>query len=235
MTQRHDGTVAIKGLLDKESGALALAVLSPLAAPTPATAEGIPDPRDTGKRYADALVHLCQQATPTLPAVRGERPNVMVLTYLDDLQNKIGAAPGYLDTGIPISIPSARKLACDAGIIPILMGSDGQPLDIGRTTRTTPTGIRRALIARDRGCAFPGCDRPPSWCDAHHIIFWADGGPTAICNLCLLCGHHHDTIHHHGWTIVMRDGQPWFIPPPWIDPTQTPRLNSRYKLRELKL
>jgi Domain of unknown function (DUF222) len=175
LTQRHDGTVAVRGLLDKEGGALAIAVLSPLAAPAPAT-EGTPDPHDTGKRYADALVRICQQATTTLPAVRGERPNMLVLTHLHDLQNKIGAAPGYLDTGIPIAIPSVRKLACDANIIPILMGSNSQPLDIGRTTRTIPNGIRRALAARDRGCAFPGCDRPPSWCDAHHILFWADGG-----------------------------------------------------------
>ncbi|MDQ1465225.1 MAG: hypothetical protein QOC73_2166, partial [Actinomycetota bacterium] len=104
-----------------------------------------------------------------------------------------------------------------------------------RTTRTIPTGIRRALTARDQGCAFPGCDRPPSWCDAHHRVHWADGGHTALCNLCLLCNHHHDTVHHDGWTITMTNGRPWFIPPPWIDPTQTPRQNSRYKQRKLKL
>ena len=208
-------------------------MLSPLAAPAPAT-DATPDPRDAGKRYADALVQLCQQATPTLPTVRGERPHLLVLTHLDDLQNKIGAAPGYLDTGVPISIPSVRKVACDANIIPILMGSDGQPLDIGRTTRTIPTGIRRALTARDGGCAFPGCDRPPSWCDAHHRVHWADGGETALCNLCLLCNHHHDTVHHDGWDITMINGRPWFIPPPWIDPTQTPRQHSRHKVRELR-
>ena len=234
LTLRHDGTVAIKGLLDKEAGAQALAVLNPLAAPAPAT-DGTPDPRDTGKRYADALVQLCQHATTTSPDVRGERPHLLVLTHLDDLQNKIGAAPGHLDTGVPVSIPTVRKIACDANIIPILMGSDGQPLDIGRTTRTIPTGIRRAITARDQGCAFPGCDRPPSWCDAHHLQHWADGGPTAVCNLCLLCNHHHDTVHHDGWTITMTNNRPWFIPPPWIDPTQTPRLNSRHKVRELRM
>jgi len=233
LTLRHDGTLAIRGLLDKEGGAQALAVLSPLAAPDPASADGIPDLRTGGQRYADALTRICQQATTT-PDVRGERPHVLVLTDLDDLQAKIGAAPGYLDTGVPISIPAVRKVACDANIIPILMGSDGQPLDIGRTTRTIPTGIRRALTARDQGCAFPGCDRPPSWCDAHHLIFWADGGHTALCNLCLLCNHHHDTVHHDGWDITMINNRPWFIPPPWIDPTRTPRQHSRYKMRELR-
>ena len=137
LTQRHDGTVGIKGLLDKEGGALALAVLSPLAAPAPAT-DGTPDA--TGKRYADALVQLCQLATPALPSARGERPHLLVLTHLDDLQNKIGAAPGYLDTGVPISIPSVRKVACDANIIPILMGSDGQPSTSAAPPAPSPPG-----------------------------------------------------------------------------------------------
>jgi hypothetical protein len=235
LTQRHDGTVAVRGLLDKEGGALALAVLSPLAAPTPATAEGIPDLRTAGQRYADALTRICQQATTTNPEVRGEPAHIAVGVELTALQGAPGSPPATLHNGTPLSIEATRRLACDAKLIPIVLGAASEPLDIGRITRLIPTGIRRALTTRDRGCAFPGCDRPPSWCDAHHIIFWADGGKTALCNLCLLCGHHHDTIHHHGWTIVMRDGQPWFIPPPWIDPTQTPRLNSRSKLRELKL
>ena len=108
-----------------------------------------------------------------------------------------------------------------------------QPLDIGRSTRIVPQGLRRALILRDGGCAFPGCDRPPLWCDAHHIDHWADGGPTSLCNTALLCVHHHDRVHRDGWTITMIDGLPWFIPPAWIDPEQRPRLNSRYRIRKL--
>jgi hypothetical protein len=96
-----------------------------------------------------------------------------------------------------------------------------------------PTGLRRALVARDQGCAFPGCDRPPSWCDAHHCVYWSRGGPTALGNLCLLCAHHHDAVHHDGWEIEMIEGLPWFIPPPIIDIEQRPRQHTRYQLRQL--
>ncbi len=234
LTTRHDGTVAVRGLLDKETGALALAVLGPLAAPAPAV-DGTPDPREAGVRHADAFAKLCQLATSTLPGVRGERPTALVTISLQTLQAAAAAGgPGMLDTGIPISIEATRKLLCDASVIPIVLGGRGEPLDVGRATRTIPTGIRRALIARDGGCAFPGCGRPPSWCDAHHVRHWSAGGPTAVCNLCLLCAHHHDTVHHDGWNIEMIGGMPWFIPPPWIDPDQAPRQHSRHKVTELR-
>ena len=97
-------------------------------------------------------------------------------------------------------------------------------LDIGRLSRTIPRPIRRALTIRDGGCAFPGCGRPPRWCHGHHIRHWSLGGPTALSNLVLLCGHHHRLIHHDGWHVQLdRHGLPEFRPPPWIDPTQTPR------------
>ena len=237
LTTRADGTVAVKGMLDKEAGALAVAVLGPLAAPAPAT-DGMPDLRQTSARYADAFVQLCQLATPQLPQVRGERPNVAVTMSLESLQAKTtgatGCAPEMLDTGIPLSIEATRRLLCDATVIPIVLGGHGEPLDVGRATRTISTALRRALVARDQGCAFPGCDRPASWCDAHHCKHWADGGDTAICNLCLLCAHHHDVVHHDGWTITMINAMPWFIPPPWIDVDQTPRQHSRHKKRELR-
>src|SRR5450432_1165052 len=232
LTHAHDGTLAIRGKLDAETGALVSAVLAPLAAPAPAS-DGTPDVREVGLRYADALIQVCQVASSQLPEVRGEPSTVLVTVGLETLENRVGSAPGYLDTGFPISAGTARKRACDANVIPILLGSAGQPLDVGRATRSIPPAIRRALIARDQGCAFPGCDRPPSWCEAHHRIHWADGGPTSICNLCLLCGRHHDAVHHDGWSITMIDDRPWFIPPPWIDPSQTPRQNSRYRVREL--
>jgi len=218
LTQNHDGTVGLRGMLDKESGALALAVLSPLAAPAPAT-DGISDTRFPGQRYADAFVQLCQLATPALPDVRGERPHVFVTTTLESLQNKIGCALGTLDGQYHLSPGAVRRVACDANIIPVVLGTNGQPLDIGRATRIIPVAMRRALVARDQGCAFPGCDRPPSWCDAHHCRHWANGGRTALCNLCLLCVHHHDVVHCDGWNIEMIDGFPWFIPPPWLDST----------------
>jgi Domain of unknown function (DUF222) len=102
----------------------------------------------------------------------------------------------------PVCAATARRLACDAGIIPVLLGSRAEPLDIGRLTRTVPTGLRRALALRDGGCRFPGCDRPAGWCDAHHLTAWADGGPTSLANLVLLCARHHTLVHEGGWRIL---------------------------------
>jgi hypothetical protein len=232
LIRQHDGSIKMRGVLDKESAALALAVLDPLSAPLP-TVNGVPDTRLPERRYADAFLQLCQLATPTLPEVRGERPHMFVTTTLESLQRKVGSALGSLEGGHLITRNAIRRIACDANVIPVGLGSAGQPLDIGRTTRIVTHGLRRALILRDEGCAFPGCDRPPLWCDAHHIDHWADGGPTSLCNLALLCVHRHDRVHKDGWTIKMIDGRPRFIPPAWLDPQQRPRLHSRYRVREL--
>ena len=89
--------------------------------------------------------------------------------------------------------------------------------------RTIPDGLRRAVTVRDRGCAFPGRDRPPSWCEIHHLTAWEDHGHTKIDNLAMLCRTHHRLIHHSGWTARLRDGHPEFTPPAWIDPAQRPR------------
>jgi hypothetical protein len=128
-----------------------------------------------------------------------------------------------LETGTTLSAGRARVLACDATIIPTVLGSASEPLDIGRATRVVPPALRRALITRDAGCAFPGCRRPARWADAHHIRHWADGGPTALNNLVLLCNHHHDVIHHTHWEVAIVDGRPVFTPPAWLDPLRRPR------------
>jgi hypothetical protein len=232
LVRKPDGTLSLRGCLDKEAAALALAVLDPLAAPLP-RADGTPDDRSAETRYADALVQVLQLVTPALPEVRGERPHMFVTTTLESLQRQVGSALGSLEGGHLISRDALRRIGCDANIIPVVLGSTSQPLDIGRATRLVPQGLRRALIVRDGGCAFPGCDRPPTWCDAHHIAHWADGGATALCNLALLCVHHHDRVHRDGWTIVMIDALPWFIPPIWLDPDQRRRQNSRYRIHQL--
>ena len=119
------------------------------------------------------------------------------------------------DSGAMISPAQARKFLCDAQIIPMILGSKSEVLDVGRASRTFPAHLRRALVARDRGCAWPGCDRPPDWCDGHHIDFWdRDFGLTCLDNGCLLCRHHHTEIHREEWVIRMAaDGLPEFIPP----------------------
>ncbi|WP_313902492.1 DUF222 domain-containing protein [Arthrobacter sp. KBS0703] len=119
----------------------------------------------------------------------------------------------------PVTPATIRKIACDADIIPILLGSEGRILDIGRTTRIFPPHIRKAITARDQGCTFPNCTIPAPWCEAHHTTYWSHGGPTNTDNGTLLCTHHHHLIHKEQWTIHMQTGIPWFIPP---HPTSTP-------------
>ena len=128
------------------------------------------------------------------------------------------AGVAELDDGGQLSPTTARRLACDAGILPAVLGSHGQVLDLGRQRRLFTGPIRRALVLRDRGCAFPSCDR-------HHIRHWADGGTTELANAVLLCGYHHRVIHHNQWQVRINpaDGHPEFLPRPHLDPACRPR------------
>ena len=137
-----------------------------------------------------------------------------------------GLGTTVLDTGERLTPEQARRIACDAGIIPVVLDGDGQPLDVGRTKRLVTAALHRALTIRDGGCAFPGCDRPARWCQVHHIRHWADGGDTSLANTTLLCGHHHGAVHHDGWGVrLAADGHPEFIPPAYVDPQRRPRRN----------
>jgi hypothetical protein len=108
-----------------------------------------------------------------------------------------------------------RRLACDADLIPVCLGTHGEVLDVGRTARLITPALWRALVARDRHCAFPGCTRPPVMCHAHHIVHWVDGGTTSLDNLVLVCGEHHRVLHHTPWQVRLNphDGRPEFLPP----------------------
>ncbi|MGD0195884.1 MAG: DUF222 domain-containing protein, partial [Candidatus Dormibacteria bacterium] len=125
----------------------------------------------------------------------------------------------------PIHPEIARRIACDAvrtvvtvAAIPDdsswITGTPAVPLSVGRATRTIPSSIRTALVMRDQGCRFPGCDRPPAWTDGHHIIHWADGGATELDNLVSLCRSHHRQVHEEGWRIHIADGNAVVEPPP---------------------
>jgi hypothetical protein len=211
-------------------------LLEPLARPKAAGPDG-PDPRTAAQRRADGFAEILRIAAASGGAgeAGGERPHITVTLSWETLQRQLGAAAAELDLGLPISAETARRLACDAGIVPVLLGSDGQPLDVGRQTQSIPTGMRRAVVARDRSCAFAGCDAPATRCDAHHCKHWADGGPTSVCNLCLLCARHHRLVHRGGWDVrIGPHGYPEFIPPRWVDPEQKPIRSARATLDDFE-
>ena len=222
LSQPREGLVHLFGTFSVEDAAVLHAALQPLCTP----AAG--DERSAGQRRADALVDVCRLALRTgqLPEHGGEPPQVTVTIPYDPLTATLGTATA--DNGERLSADTARRLACDARILPIVLGGAGQVLDAGRSRRLATGPLRQALHPRDRGCAFPGCDRPPRWCDAHHLRPWSAGGRTSLDNLVLLCRLHHRTLHDpsSGWTArLARDDLPEFVPPPWTDPAQRPRRN----------
>src|SRR5437899_2965325 len=161
--------------LDDETAASLLIAIDSFAAPRSREEES--DLRTPAQRRGDALAQLVQGVLDggLLPTVGGVRPHLTVTMTLETLRGCVSAPAAELDRGVPLSAAAARRLACDAKVIPIVLGSKSQPLDVGRATYAVPPAMRRALIARDRGCSFPDCDRPPSWCqvdlpgcDGHH-------------------------------------------------------------------
>jgi Domain of unknown function (DUF222) len=106
-------------------------------------------------------------------------------------------------TGDLIAPETVRRLACDATIIPMVLGSAGEILDVGRSMRTCPPKMLKALWIRDKGCTFPGCSRPPAWCDAHHVLHWSRGGCTDMDNMCPPCPRHHTIVHQRDLTATI--------------------------------
>ncbi|GAA2757313.1 HNH endonuclease signature motif containing protein [Actinopolymorpha rutila] len=132
-----------------------------------------------------------------------------------------GGSARYLGTdGKPISAATVRRLACEADLIPVVLGGDGQVLDLGRSDRFFKEHQRRALAIRDGShCHFPGCQIPEPRCVTHHMTAWDHGGPTDLANGVLLCRFHHVTVHHKGWLVRMgTHGHPEYVPPEWTDP-----------------
>lgn len=248
LSQDGWGGVVLRGRGSVEDAAWITAALSPLSAPDPATDRGAcgaapgsgrscgtadcahdgRDPREHGTRFWDALVEGCRrlagnEQSHRLPDSHGLRPRVVVTVDHDALRSGLGT--GVLETGQSLSAAAVRRLACDAEILPAVLGSASQVLDVGRASRLVLVAIWVALVVRDRQCAFPGCTRPPVACDAHHIRHWVDGGPTSLDNLVMLCRTHHTTIHTTPWEVRLDplDRRPEFIPPAHLDPERRPR------------
>lgn len=224
LRERRDGRLALEGWLDAEHGSMVRALIEQLAARRPIT-DGQPDARTVPERQVDALIELCERvrATDEFPTTGGEPPHVVVTIDWDALRTGLGTA--NLDYGQLISAAAARRIACDCKIIPVVLGGDSEPLDVGRAQRTVPMGIRRALVVRDGGCSFPGCDQPPGLCEAHHARHWIDGGETAVHTCCLLCSGHHQQVHRQGWDVTIDGSRVEFRPPAIIDPSRRPRTN----------
>ena len=199
------GMVRIDGDLDPETGESVLTALSAVMdAEVRASAT---DERTPPQRRADALGEICRGwlDLANRPTVGGERPHVTVTMDVGALTDPLGAH-GEFDHAGPVGAGLVRSLACDASVMRVVMAGPSQPLDVGRRTSVVGPAMRRAVIVRDRTCRFPGCDRPHAWCDAHHIVHWADGGDTSIANLILLCRRHHRLIHERGGFSLTIDG-----------------------------
>jgi hypothetical protein len=188
------GMVRIDGDLDPETGETVLTALRSCVDADVRSGD-TEDRRSPAQRRADALGEICRRYldSPDRPEVGGERPHVTLTLDVETLSSGAGAAE-FDHTG-PVSSETARLVACDASVGRVILNGKSEPLDVGRRTPVVPAALRRAMIVRDRQCRFPGCDRPHAWCDAHHVVHWADGGPTALANLLLLCRRHHRLVH----------------------------------------
>ena len=185
------------------------------------------DERTAGQRLHDAFRSVLKLALRSneLPQSGGVPATVLITMTKDQFESGTGLA--VTSFGQQLQVAEALRLADQATIAWVVHNSAGGVLNYGRKQRVADKRQTLALIARDRGCAFPGCTDPPEWTERHHIQPWSQGGETNVNNLCLLCDHHHDRIETGGWQITMRDDIPWFTPPSWIDPEQKPRRNQR--------
>ncbi|MGB5950980.1 MAG: DUF222 domain-containing protein [Ornithinimicrobium sp.] len=192
---------------DRPGAALIRAILtSPLAAPAPGTActsaetsgdDNARDERTAQQRRYDALITVLERGlsgpagTPTT-----SRAKIFLTMSYDTLANQLMGA-GRTFTKENLTASSVRTLACSADLIPIVLGTDSEVLDVGREHRLATPGQIKALWHRDKGCTFPGCSTPATWTDAHHVNWWSRSGRTDLTNLALLCGRHHTRVHEH--------------------------------------
>jgi hypothetical protein len=193
------------------------------------------DERTLEQLRSDAAVQIfrhvatCRGAAGDLPAF-----TMVVKLTLESLLTGRGTAEidGVAET---ISASTVRTLAADAEIIPMVLGGRGEVLDVGVARRLFTRAQRLAFAERDGGCAFGGCDRPPSYAEAHHIRWWSRGGRTDLANGILLCSFHHHRVQEDGWEILFRHGVPYFVPPPHVDPSRRPRRGGRLDLAGLRV
>jgi hypothetical protein len=227
VVEAADGMMLIRGELDPVTGALARTVLEALAAPRPSSEHGRDD-RTPGQRRHDALRQVLKLATRAgeLPQTGGMPATVLVTMTKQEFESGTGLA--VTSFGQQLTVPAVLRLADQASIGWLVHNTAGGVLGFGRGRRAASAGQALALAARDLGCAFPGCDIPSEWCERHHVIPWREGGRTDLDNMVSLCDFHHDRHEADGWTIHLDDGIPYFTPPRWRDPRQTPIRHERF-------
>lgn len=221
------GMVGMRATLDPEAAAILKAAIDPLAAPDPVHDEACRtvarDSRAPARRRLDALLAIVQRGVASaghLPTTDKAKIVVLIdhdalLHDLDDDQasgrgrggtgrgGATGRGSGTTLTGDVLSPGVVRRMACDAEIIPVVLGGHSEPLDVGRSRRLFTRAQRLALITRDKGCSYPDCTVPATWCDAHHVVHWRHGGPTDLTNAALLCPRHHTTVHERDLTATV--------------------------------
>ena len=209
----EDGMLVLRGRMTPEDGAVFMKAMDAMvAAQNPPVSQiddsaNLPEKTFPQKR-ADALLALAEQAMNTME--EGLQPLSSADKYQVVIHMERGNEPQCsIESGahhLPLSPATARRLCCDASLVPVLEDASGNVLNIGRKTRAIPPSIRRALQIRDHGCRFPGCCES-RYVDAHHVQHWCDGGETRLDNLVLLCRHHHRLLHQQGYEIVKRTEQ----------------------------
>jgi hypothetical protein len=207
----EEGGLYLSGWFDPLGGAAIRTAVEALA-----RKRGAHDQRLRAQRYADALVELAGHGLDqgSLPSSAGQRPHLQVTATVETLHNVAGAPAGEVEWGGPIAATTVQRLACDATVSRVLLDSASQVIDVGRKTRVISAPMRTALRVRDGGCVWPGCDRPSSWCQGHHLEHWtAHRGRTELSNLGQLCGRHHWMVHEGGYQLVRTDAGFVVIPP----------------------
>ncbi len=255
--QDEDGMVVLRGRLTPEVGALLLRALAAAretlyqrtrgeeVATRPADPSA--EPPTTAQQQADALALLAETALHhgLDPGAPGERYQVVVHVDASALVDPDEPGQSVLEGGVRVSAGTSRRLACDASRVMMRHAPDGRLLEIGARTRTIPPALRRALQYRDRACRFPGCGLP--FGQGHHLRHWAQGGPTTLSNLALLCRRHHRAVHEEGYQVERQpdgalrfrrpDGRPLpEVPPPAAVPADPVRaLRARHDAQGLRL
>jgi hypothetical protein len=252
-TRRHiefrpdgDGSILIRGSLPVADAEPFIQIVEAYAAAANRGIERL-DPTaeyvTPAMRRADGLLAMvaAHSRQGLAPKHGGDRPRIVITLSYDKLAQQCADAnlgARLVSGGQPLPASVVRRLLCDADLLPVILGSNSEPLDVGRVERLVTPTIRAALEVRDGGCIFPGCDKPPGECEAHHVIPWWAGGVTAIHNLVLACPHHHGIIepsrnpNTDRWKAVFRnDGIPIVVPPRRVDPQQRPRIHARFTTR----